>query len=97
MVKNPPANAGDVRDGASIPGLGKMPWRRAWQPTPVFLPGESCGQRSLAGYSPRRCKELDMTETTEHTGHCSDKSGLWWLCLNLCFLFATQFLFLKEA
>ena len=34
------------------PWVGKIPWRRAWQPTPVFLPGESHGQRSLAGYSP---------------------------------------------
>ena len=39
-------------------------WRRAWQPTPVFLPGESHGQRSLAAYSPCGCKALD---TTEHT------------------------------
>ena len=37
-------------------------WRRKWQPTPVFLPGESHGQRSLVCYSPRGCKELDMTE-----------------------------------
>ena len=34
------------------PLFGKMPWKRAWQPTPIFLPGESHGQRSLAGYSP---------------------------------------------
>ena len=47
-VKNPPANAGDVRDMGLIPGSKKIPWRRAWQPTPVFLPGESHGQRSLA-------------------------------------------------
>ena len=50
MVKNPPVNAGDT---GSIPGLGRSPWRRAWQPTPIFLPGESHGQRSLASYSPR--------------------------------------------
>jgi len=49
VVKNPPANAGDV---GSIPGLGRFPWRRNWQPIPVFLPGKSHGQRSLAGYSP---------------------------------------------
>ena len=49
VVKNPPANAGDMRNTGSIPG--KIPWRRKWQPTPVFLPGESYGQRSLAGYS----------------------------------------------
>ena len=34
------------------PSVGKIPWRRAWQPIPVFLPGESHGQRSMAGYSP---------------------------------------------
>ena len=44
------------------PWVGKIPWRRAWQPTPVFLPGESHGQRSLAGYSPWCRKESDMTE-----------------------------------
>ena len=39
-----------------------MPWKREWLPTPVFLPGKSHRQRSLAGYSPWDCKELDMTE-----------------------------------
>ena len=48
VVKNLPAKLGDVRDAGSIPGSG----RREWQPTPVFLPGESHGQRSLVGYSP---------------------------------------------
>ena len=46
------------------PWLGKMPWGKAWQPTPVFLPGESHGQRSLAGYSPWGHKESDRTEAT---------------------------------
>ena len=49
VVKNLPANTGDIKDTSSIPESGKMPWRRKWQPTPVFLPGESNGQRSLAG------------------------------------------------
>ena len=40
-------------DPGSIPGLGRSPWRRKWQPTLVFLPGESHGQESLVGYSPR--------------------------------------------
>ena len=44
------------------PWVRKIPWRRAWQPTPVFLPGKSHGQRRLAGYSPVGQKELDMTE-----------------------------------
>ena len=42
--------------------VGKIPWRRAWQPTPVFLPGNSHGQRSLEGYSPWGRKESDMAE-----------------------------------
>ena len=46
------------------PWVGKIPWRRAWQPTPVFLPGESHGQRSLVGYSPWGHKESDTTEVT---------------------------------
>ena len=41
------------------PWVGKIPWRRAWQPTPVFLPGKSHGQRSLDDYSPQHHKELD--------------------------------------
>ena len=44
------------------PWVRKIPWRRKWQPTPVFLPGESHGQRSLEGYSPLGPEESDMTE-----------------------------------
>ena len=44
------------------PCVGKIPWRRNWQPTPVFLPGESHGQRSLAGYGPWGRKESDTSE-----------------------------------
>ena len=51
VVKNPPANAGEIRDVCLIPGSGRSPWRRKWQPTPVFLSGKSHGQRSLAGSS----------------------------------------------
>ena len=49
--KNPPANAGDVRDMGSIPGLGRSLGGKAWQSTPVFLPGEFHEQRNLATYS----------------------------------------------
>ena len=41
---------------------GKTPWRREWQPTPVFFPGEFHGQKSLGDYSPWGCKDSDMTE-----------------------------------
>ena len=64
VVKNPPADAGDVRDLGSIPGSGRFPWRRKWLPTPVFLPGESHEQRNPVGYSPWGHKESDMTEAT---------------------------------
>ena len=63
MVKNLPANARDTRDVGLTPD-GKIPWRRKLQHTPVFLPGESHGQRSLAGYSPWGHKESDMSEAT---------------------------------
>ena len=55
--KIPPAGGFD-------PWVGKIPWRRAWQPTPVFLPGESQGLRSLVGYSPQSPQESDTTEVT---------------------------------
>ena len=61
MVKEPPAMK--VFD----PRGRKIPWRRARQPTSVFLPGESHGQRSLAGYSPWGRKESDTTELVTHT------------------------------
>ena len=61
MVKNPPANAGDIRDVGSIPGSGRFPWKRRWQPTPVFLLEESHEQKSLAGYDPSGHKELNTT------------------------------------
>ena len=51
------------------PWVGKIPWRRKWQPTPVFLPGESDGQRSLAGYSPRGHKESETMTASEQQRH----------------------------
>ena len=65
MVKNP------SQCGTSVfsPWVVKIPWRRAWQPTPAFLPGASHGQRSLAGYSPWGHKESDMTEQLSTPTH----------------------------
>ena len=62
VVKNLPAKAGDVRDVGWIPRLGRS--SGGGKPTPVFLPGESHGQKSLAGYSPWGHKELYITEVT---------------------------------
>ena len=60
-VKNPPA-VQEMQETEFYPWVGKIPWRRKWQPTPVFLPGECYGQRSLAGYSLWGRKWSDMTE-----------------------------------
>ena len=49
--------------------VGKIPWRREWQPSAIFLSGKFHGQRSLAGYSPWDCKELDMTEQLSTHAH----------------------------
>ena len=62
MVKNLPSDTGDARERRFSPLIGKIPWRRKWQPTPVFLPGKFHGRRSLVGYSPQGHKESDMTD-----------------------------------
>ena len=59
MVKNPPASAGDAGDKFD-PWVGKMPWRRKWQPTPFFLPGEPPWTEEPGRlYSPWDHKESD--------------------------------------
>ena len=75
MVKHLPA-----MQEARVQSLGwKIPWRREWQPTPVFLPGESYGQKSLVGYSIWGLKELD---TTEHISMHDGRTAMW-MCLML--------------
>ena len=61
VVKNLPADTGDSEDVGLIPGVGKIPWRRKWQPSVVLLPEKSHGHRSLVGYSPWELEESDMT------------------------------------
>ena len=67
MVKNPPANAGDMRDAGSIPGSGRSLGGGNGNPLQYSLPGESHGQRSLVGYSPQGGQESHTTEATWHT------------------------------
>ena len=75
MVKNSPASAGDMRLRFD-PWVRKIAWRRAWQPTPVFLPRGPHGQRSLVGYSPWGHKQSDTTEATDHTRMpCLERAG----------------------
>ena len=60
--EEPPCNTEDTGDVGSIPGSGRSPGGIKWQPTPVFFPEKPHGQRSLAGYSPKGCKQSDTTE-----------------------------------
>ena len=55
-------SACNVGDPGLIPGFRRFPWRKAWLPTPVFLPVKFHGQRSLVGYSPQGHKEADTTK-----------------------------------
>ena len=64
MVKNPPANAGDIRDVGLIPGSRRFPWRRAWQLTPVFLPGETPWTEKPGRLQSMGSKESDTTEAS---------------------------------
>ena len=64
MGKESDCDAGDTGHAGLIPGLGRYPGERRWQPIPVFLPEKSHGQRSLVFCGPKGHKEL---ETTEHS------------------------------
>ena len=75
VVKNSPANAGDIGDVGSIPG--NILWSRKRQPTPVFLPGESHGQISLAGYSLSGCQKSQtwLKQLSMHACSCCHMGG----------------------
>ena len=62
VVKNPPANAGDIRDASSVPGLGRSPGERNGNYSSIV----AHEQRSLVGYTPRGCRESDTTEAIYH-------------------------------
>ena len=79
MVKNLPAVCRSYRIRGIDSWVRKIPWRRAWKPTPVFLPGESREQRRLAGYCPQDRKELDTTEATQPS--TAQTSLLLWIML----------------
>ena len=82
--KESACNAGATGDVDSPPGSGRFPWRRAWQPTPVFLPEESHGQRNLEGYSPQGHKESDTTERLHFvTAQCLIQSCVC-VCVCVC-------------
>jgi len=67
VVKNQPANAGDVRDANLIPGSGRFPWRRKWQPTPGFLPRASPWTEKPGRLQSMGSPRIGPIEATEHT------------------------------
>ena len=67
VVKNPPANSGDMRDVGLIPGSGRSPGEGNGNPIQYSCLKNPHGQRSLAGYIPQGCKELDRAEATLHS------------------------------
>ena len=70
------------------PWVGKIPWRRKWQPTPVFLPGKSHGQRSVTGYSSWGRKEWAMTERLPFgSPSLGPYTGVWRICCKAPFLY----------
>ena len=71
MVKNPPANVGDLRDAGWIPGLGRSPGGGYRQSTPVSLPREPHGHRTPAGYGSLGSRGSDMTEVTACVCACA--------------------------
>ena len=77
VIKNPPANAGDIRDTGSIPGSGRSPGGGYGNPLQCSCLEHLHGQRSLAGYSPEGCKELDMTERLSTHTHISNHCLFW--------------------
>ena len=79
VEKNPPTGAGDIRNLGLIPGLGRSPDGGHGNPLQYSLPGESHGQRSVAGYGSQGCKESDTTEvinthTYSHTHYQVDET-----------------------
>ena len=75
VVKDSLAKEGDTGDSGSIPESRRSP-EEVWQPTPVFLPGEAHGQRSLVGCSPWGHKESDTTAPLTHSLYLSQKGGM---------------------
>ena len=83
VIKNPPANAGNMRRGFD-PWVRKIPWRKKWQPTPVFLPGDPRGQRSLVVYSPWGGKRDPHDLGTKHITHNAAAAKSLQSCPTLC-------------
>ena len=81
MVKNPPANAGDVRDMGLIPGLGRSP--REGYGNPLQYSCLENPKKSLVGYRPWGHKESDTTEATEHT-HTHTHAKHFYECVHVC-------------
>ena len=90
VVNNLPANAGDLQRPGFDPWVGKIPCRRKWQPTPVYLPGEPSGQRNLVCYNPWGCKRWDMTAWIIYPWRDPSNSNYSFTSTNYCWLVYTH-------
>ena len=87
LVEEPACQGRKCKRYRFNPWVGKIPWRKKWQPTPVFLPGESHGKRSLVGYRPQGCKDADTTEVTQHAQMNENlEKDIFYLLLSSAFL-----------
>ena len=93
--KEATCNAGYTRRFRFHPWVGKIPWRRKWKPTPVFLPGESHGQRSLVGCSAKDHKQLDTTEQHTHPASVSSFCCCSFIADLILWMFTVSALYLK--
>ena len=87
VVKNLPANAGDIRDADSIPRENqhrKISWRRAWQPTPVFLPGEFHGQQACQATVHRVAKNWTQLKRLSTHASSIQLPGVFFMVMNIC-------------
>ena len=87
--KEPTCQSKRLKRHRFVPWIRKSPWRWAWQPTPVFLPGESYGQRSMVGYSPWGCKQSDTTEATACSHLCWNSVMTDLIFSHLCLIYSS--------
>ena len=77
VAKEPTCPCRKCRRCTFDPWIGKISWRKKWQPIPIALPGKFHGQQSRVGYSPQGCKEVDMTEWLSMNRN-RGTSSTWW-------------------